>query len=405
MPGGVRGNNKFYNMSQQSGDTFTATYGRVGAKETVETYPMSRWETKYKEKLKKGYKDVTEHFIEESASGPGLTRLAVDYYANRPSAVKEIAKRLQMYANQTIAENYTVSASNVTQKQVDAAQSILDRIAKEDFNTKNIKGINETLVELYHVIPRRMLIVSDYVLDEKKDSTWNENKFKEIIQTEQDSLDVMAGQVKTMAAQSDSESKTQIDLIEAAGLEILEITKEEIAMIKENMQNQGHMFKQAFKVVNRDTQAKFDKHLAKADNKKTKLFWHGSRTENWWSIMTKGLLIRPSGVVHTGSMFGNGNYFADTFDKSLGYTSISGSRWAKGGKNFAFLAMYNVHLGKQYIINHSDSSLSKTKLEKMGGYDSTWAKKGSSLRRDEFIVYDIDQCDIAYLVEVEGRQY
>jgi hypothetical protein len=41
---------------------------------------------------------------------------------------------------------------------------------------------------------------------------------------------------------------------------------------------------------------------------KERLYWHGSRNENWFNIMQTGLLIRPSGAVHTGSMFGDGIY-------------------------------------------------------------------------------------------------
>lgn len=408
QPGGVRGNNKFYYMVQTGPDTWEATYGRVGSAGTVETYPMSRWESKYKEKCKKQYKDVTEHFITEGSGGVVETRLSKDYRADRPEAVKEIARRLQQYANKSIEENYTVTANTVTQKQVDAAQATLDKIATSDYDHKKIREINETLVELYHIIPRKMLVVSDHVLDVNGDKTENENKFREIVKMEQDTLDVMAGQVKTFAAAQktdDVNEPTVIDIIEAAGLEIVEITKEEVDLIKSKMQNQTGMFKRAFRVINKSTQKGYDKNLSLASNKKEELFWHGSRNENWWSIMTKGLLIRPSGAVYTGSMFGDGIYFAREMDKSLGYTSIDGSRWAGGGKKFAFLALYNVHVGKQYIVDSSNSGLSARKLKEKGGYDSTWAKKGYSLRRDEFIVYNSDQCTIAYLVEVEGRQY
>jgi poly [ADP-ribose] polymerase len=36
-------------------------------------------------------------------------------------------------------------------------------------------------------------------------------------------------------------------------------------------------------------------------------------------------MIRPSGAVYTGSMFGDGIYFADKAAKSIGYSSLSGS--------------------------------------------------------------------------------
>jgi poly [ADP-ribose] polymerase len=100
--------------------------------------------------------------------------------------------------------------------------------------------------------------------------------------------------------------------------------------------------KKVYKVVNNKTQVKFDKNLEKASVKKKRLYWHGSRNENWFNILQTGLLIRPSGAVHTGSMFGDGIYFADKAQKSIGYTSLRGSYWAHGGDNKAFLALFDV---------------------------------------------------------------
>lgn len=334
-PGGTRGNNKFYNMVDNGDGTFTAKYGRVGGHETPQIYPMDEWDSKLREKERKGYKNVTEHFLVEDNSGVTKnTKLATDFYSNRPKAVIEITKRLQEYANISIKANYTVAAEKVTQKQVDAAQEVLNRIAalprtskgKVDFKATPISKINDSLLELYHIIPRRMEVVDKFVLHANVSQKESEDKFEEILQKEQDTLDVMAGQVKTMAGTTDTTKDANndgvVDIIEAAGLEIVEITQKEIDIIKSNMQNRDGMFKRAFKVINKQTQKAFDSHLKKADNKTTKLLWHGSRTENWWSIMTKGLLIRPSSAAYTGSMFGDGIYAAREFDKSLGYTSI-----------------------------------------------------------------------------------
>ena len=53
-------NNKFYYMEDLNNGSFKVTYGRVGATETVITYPISLWDKKYNEKIKKGYIDVSE---------------------------------------------------------------------------------------------------------------------------------------------------------------------------------------------------------------------------------------------------------------------------------------------------------------------------------------------------------
>ena len=102
--------------------------------------------------------------------------------------------------------------------------------------------------------------------------------------------------------------------------------------------------------------------------------------------------------------FGDGIYFADKAQKSIGYTSLRGSYWAHGGDSNAFLALFDVHLGKQKeILHHTSScySLSKKVLDKEG-FDSVFAKGGADLRNNEYIVYDPSQCTISHLVEISN---
>ncbi len=413
-------NNKFYNMSMGDGaSTFTVKYGRVGGVETTGTKSSSDWDKVYREKTKKGYKDVTEHFIVDGEFTEGeevkeakQTKLAKDFMDNRPKAVIEIVRRLQAYANKSIEENYTVTAAKVTRKQVEKAQEVLSSIAVAGFDFKKIDSINDTLKELYSIVPRKMKYVPDHLLGIDLTKAEAEAKFNTIMSSEQDTLDVMSGQVKTIEEQKaqdkndDTNHDTFVDILEAAGLDMTPVTDPDIIkMIKGKMQGKSSMFKHAFAVVNKKTQKKYDDHMSKVSNKYTELYWHGSRSENWWSILGSGLLIRPSGAAYSGSMFGDGIYAASEFDKSLGYTSISGGRYTGGNKPNAFLALFEIHLGKQLKLTSSDSSLSKRKLKDKGDYDSTWGMKGSSLYRDEYIIYDPAQCTIRYIVEVEGSQY
>jgi poly [ADP-ribose] polymerase len=51
---------KFYKMEENpGGTTWTATWGKIGTKGQTKTYPISDWNTKFTEKLKKGYVDNT----------------------------------------------------------------------------------------------------------------------------------------------------------------------------------------------------------------------------------------------------------------------------------------------------------------------------------------------------------
>ncbi|KAI7902907.1 ankyrin repeat-containing domain protein [Cokeromyces recurvatus] len=50
-----------------------------------------------------------------------------------------------------------------------------------------------------------------------------------------------------------------------------------------------------------------------------KLLWHGSRVGNFMGILKQGLRSTPAISSFTGSLLGNGVYFADTFSKSIKY--------------------------------------------------------------------------------------
>jgi len=57
-------NNKFYEMQENTDDTFTVVYGRIGMSGVSRTYPIRQWDKKYKEKIKKGYRDLSRNFRE-----------------------------------------------------------------------------------------------------------------------------------------------------------------------------------------------------------------------------------------------------------------------------------------------------------------------------------------------------
>ena len=57
-------NNKFYIMEEKAG-VIQIEYGRVDSTSTKLTNPLSQWNSIYKEKTKKGYKDVTDLVTEK----------------------------------------------------------------------------------------------------------------------------------------------------------------------------------------------------------------------------------------------------------------------------------------------------------------------------------------------------
>ena len=399
--------NKFYDMEENGDGTYTATWGRVGAPNpSTQTKSMSEWQKTYNSKVKKGYRDHTELFVVEGVSDTkkkaGSNK---EFLKSRSSFVIDLVKKLQSWAKGSIAENYTVSSEAVTQKQIDKAQVMLNELTAMDVK-KDFTAFNKMLLEFFTVVPRKMKNVKDHIIS--KDGDKFEEQKNKIITEEQNTLDVMAGQVllnSNVKEQETDEPEIETDIIKASGLELKEVSDAAIiSKIKNLMADDKSKFKQAFEVVNVNTAAAHSKHVDKAKNKKLELFWHGSRNENWWSIMTTGLLIRPSNAVHSGSMFGDGIYFADKFRKSYGYTSGRGSYWAGGSSNEAILALYDVHVGEQKHITRHDSScysLSAKVLAK-DGYDSVFAHGGADLRNNEYIVYQSPQSTIKYLVIVNA---
>lgn len=401
-------NNKYYELIDKGDGTFDAEYGRVGANPQRRNYPMSQWDKKYNEKVKKGYVDNTELFaIEESDTDTKASVKKIDgFNPKRSTGVISIIKKLQAWANKSIQTNYTVSSESVTQLQIDEAQTVIDNLVSFDLKKSTIEDFNKILLNFYTIVPRKMKQVKDHLISNDIKVSELKDRKNEIISSEQYTLDVMAGQVKLNKTGSDDTPvddtvTNEQDILDISGLEVEEVTDVKIIdMIKSKMQTDSSRLQKVYKVINKETQKLFDTHIKDAKHKDTDLLWHGSRNENWWSIITTGLKIRPSNATHTGSMFGNSCYFANKAKKSIGYSSLRGSYWAGGSDNEGLLALYEVHLGNQKHIYKHDSScydLNYKSIQK-DGFDSVYAHGGIDLINDEFMVYNHDQSTIKYLV-------
>ena len=394
-------NNKFYEMREKGDGMFTATYGRVGTKGAQLEYPMSQWDQKVREKTRKGYKDQTALFAELKVEEE------MEVLDAKDENVKRLVNELMSFARKSISHHYMVSAEQVSEKQVAEAQKTLDALVKKVKRSMDVELFNAQLIELYQVIPRKMKQVKNHLIEKPKGNKglW---AIKDMLASEQATLDVMRGQVELNNAKKEATpEQKQVTLLESLGLHIeVEKDAKAIRLIKRMMKNNATHFSRAYRVTNYRTQTAYDQFLAERKNKKSELFWHGSRNENWFSIIKEGLVLRPANAIINGKMFGYGLYFADKCQKSLNYTSFRGSYWARGNSNKAFLALYDVHVGNQLKVKKHESwccSLSKTNLKKRGEkYDSIYAQGGVDLINNEYIVYDSAQSTIRYLVEIKN---
>ena len=386
-------NNKYYKQIPH-GDSWTAEYGRVGSNPQRREYSMSQWESKYNEKIRKGYvdqSDLVEDLIQVEKPKKS------EYKEIENKVIAEIVERLQSMARKAISDNYTISSNKVTQAMIDEAQDILTSL----INIDDVESFNETLLKLFTTIPRKMGNVQSYLSKSKDD-------FSDIIQKEQDLLDVMKGQVvqKQIIDESVNENSEQKEntILEQLGLVFEECNKKDIAIIKDALGSCSDKFYKAWRVKNIKTQRRYDDFVKENNIKNTKLLFHGSRNENWWSIINSGLVLKPTNAVITGKMFGYGIYYAPKARKSLGYTSLSGSYWARGNSSSGFMALMDVAYGKPYDVYSFDSKYYDFNYEKLQqvckGANCLHAHEGSMLRNDEIIIYKEEQCTIRYLIEL-----
>lgn len=389
-------NNKYYEMIP-NGDSFTVKYGRIGASAQTSCYPASQFDKKYNEKIKKGYIDQTELRKDLVKVENKQEKEKAKYIPIEEESTRKLIEFLQSCARQKIADNYTVSSESVTQAMVDEAQTVLNMLAV----APDKDSFNKLLLNLFNILPRKMYDVNAFLAKSS-----DKDEFSKIYTREQELLNVMRGQVVQHKLDEETDVNEEVPqrtILEALNLEIEPISDIDERLILKELGTLKDKFYMAWKVRNVKTNEAFIKHIDESVHKNTKLLWHGSRNENWMSIISNGLILNPNAVI-TGKMFGKGLYSALQPQKSFNYTSYHNSYWARGNSDRAFMGLYATHYGNPYIVADFNSryyDFDYNKLRKEGNYDCLHAdsRKGM-LRNDEIIVYREDQMDIRYLVEL-----
>ncbi|XP_012253348.2 poly [ADP-ribose] polymerase [Athalia rosae] len=207
-----------------------------------------------------------------------------------------------------------------------------------------------------------------------------------------------------------------------AEIDVLDRNTEEFVLIERYVKNthaatHGHYeleIEEVFLVKRRGEDKRY-KPFKKLPNRK--LLWHGSRTTNYAGILSQGLRIAPPEAPVTGYMFGKGIYFADMVSKSANYCCTN--RQNPTG----LLLLCEVALGNMYERHRADyiEKLPKGKHSTLGlgqtqpnPAESHETKDGvhiplgsgvpanlskpSALLYNEYIVYDVAQVQVQYLV-------
>jgi poly [ADP-ribose] polymerase len=322
-------------------------------------------------------------------------------FAIADAAVARLFEALARHAGEAVRARYLVGAGQVTARQVEEAQGHLDALAAlAGADALDTEAFNARLLDLYRVIPRRMADVRAHLVGSGLDPA-DGPRLRGLLEAEEETLDVMAAEVRQAARHRAGGPPPT--LREALGLTVEPVEDAgEADTIRARMGDAAPHVCGAFRVTDHARQERFDHHVRTAADRTTRLLWHGSRNENWLSILENGLMLRPARAVITGKMFGYGLYFADRFAKSLHYTS---RRAGRGGR--VYLALYEVHLGRPLRIRQwkpAYAALDADALARRGRwrrpYHSVWGEAGLSLQNNEFIVYHEAQATIRYLVEV-----
>ena len=385
-------NNKYYNCFPE-GDNFRVEYGRVNSTKTITNYPMSKWEAQISSKIKKGYKDVTDL---KTALVEEIKTDGTKYKDIENESVRRIIEKLHSLARDTVKKNYSVSSASVTEEMVYEAQLVINNL----ISIKSVNKFNDELLKLFEIIPRKMDNVRSYLIK-------SIDEIDKVISREQDLLDIMRGQIVTKSTATENKAKeidnSGITILDEMGITMRECTPEEIKEIKDCMKESSYHFSKAWRVDNISTRKKYEEFIKAYNIKNTKLLFHGSRTENWFSILKTGLKIRPANAIWTGSMFSDGLYFSPKCQKSIGYTSLGGSYWAGGKDNTAYMALFDTAYGNPYMVYSFDSkyySLNYNKLPNGCNCLHASSSKGM-LRNDEIVYYKEEQTTIKYLIEIK----
>lgn len=356
-------------------------------------YPNYMFWILYYEKLSKGYKDFSsiinahdEQVEQKQNLDEEENSTKNNNYENTNLADKELYDLLYAFSKNFVRE--VLTTEKVTQKQCEKAEKLFEELK----NKKTVKGFNTCLTKLMVISPRRRNPmngdkISDYCADSVSD-------FQNIIDFEETLLNSM----KTICGKKVEPKKIiKGSFLSEFDIEIHDATQEQkdIVMKHLNYSLQSKVQK-IYRVIPKEQKNKFDNYCQTNKINKIKLLWHGSPNANWYSILANSLKITRN-ATH-GRMFGDGIYFAPSADKSWGYTSSWGSRWANGNSNTAIMGLYATAYGNPYMVQSWGAQENEASIKAKGCNCLHATSANTGLRADEIIYYNENAICLNYIV-------
>lgn len=464
----VNNNNKFYNLEiikDDKGKMYLYTvYGRVGASGAKEyricdsqTQAEKEAQSIIKAKTKKGYVEVKlakadigssvgQAKVDTSVSVDALKKLGAKV-VEEPAQISKLHPEVQGLIRAWFGATEEFVQLNLDTKkcplgqlalsQIDLAKQILDQARvqvhakKPDLSEQN-RLTSQYYANIPHVLPHRinadlLRFDDDTKIDKALDilDVFADAKNVQAVISRKDAVDSQYATLKAdleFVDPKDPVFKWIDNLVHATRASnhqfLGKLKTHRIFRVKRNGEEKNwlntseQIAKECGKFMPSETYAKYLKERMDVPKDQASLYqnanilpgWHGTRRANMIGITTKGLLIRPSGVAHAGSMYGDGIYWATNSTKSMNYCDCKGSYYAAGGSNkTAYLFLADVAFGNSKVVGSSHFY----SREKIKPNHSVWAKAGGStgLYNDELITYvptgPGQQHNIRYIIEFE----
>lgn len=386
------GNNyKFYWLRPKTINGVTqnvgATYGRIGSlpgerfgvKDVKDPFPSQMYWIRYYEKLSKGYIDATEEYLgenEEVGENDTSSRtLPSRVLSKDEEAEKELYDMLLRFAR-NVVEKSLAEPQRITCSMIRSSREVYERLAEfssvhldEKDAQEVVQGFNTILMELLMICPRRVELVSTQLATSVSD-------FADILERE-------ASLVNAMEAVKEGQRKDSDTFPGWEGIKVERGTCEERQEVMDLIDpSMRANVKDIFFICPRGGREVFKEFCDQNKITDVRQLMHGSRKENWFSIVQNGLLLpHHNNARKTGQALGAGIYF--------GNCSIKCSHYANYGTYL--LGIFDVAYGKPKKVVDDDHNAYQVhtaeELAQEGKNCIHYHRKGVAWA-DEIVVFD-----------------
>jgi len=414
-------NNKFYSMELQKGDgdyrIFTH-YGRVGEDGTKEGRYFLKNEQEQQDgksleeiakenaekefggilhsKQRKGYIPI-DFAKADVGSGRAKTngndkdnnkdkQIKNKPFSSLDSRVEKFVEQIYEEASRSLAKTIKTPLGALSKEQIGKGCNKLEQIRKaiQYYDERLLKELSS---QYYSLIPQnfpRRIDPYEAVIDTEDKADRQEEilqLMKDIYNVKDDLDSGIVGKYKAI--------NTKIEILEPCDSEYQRLVRK-IRDTESPHHNVSLRVNNILKVEVGAAKRRFNPKKLQA----MELF-HGSANKNILGILERGLLIAPPCAASTGAAFGRGIYFASNSTKSAQYST----KFYSNIHNNGFLLVADVAVGKMQKVSHFTFSDNRPSY----GYDSVMGIKGADLIHDEYIVYNVNQVQLKYVVDYASQ--